>query len=259
MRKKLLTVALAATMAIGSVFSAFAATADVNIEGGLGSANTGDESVSGDFDVTYTFKNQSLDTSANWNNFAVEVFGDGFGITARADAFAVGYNGAEAVLGGWGDNPIPAATVWTGQPEDWAVWAAGMADADVTVNVKRSGNVLTLTYNITAGGQTYTFVGTTPEVPGMPDALSIHLTGEKVNLSNVKFVNNSAAGTTDTTTAAGTTDTTTAAGTTDATTAATNNGKAPQTGDMAPIAMLAIVAVGASVAVLATKKTKVNE
>ena len=257
MRKKLLTVALAATMAVSSVFSAFAATADVDITGGLGSGNTGDEAVTGEFDVTYTFKNSSHDTSQNWFNFAVEVYGEGYGITARADAFAVGYNGAEAVLGGWGDNPIPASTTWEGQPEDWATWAAGMADADVKVNVKRTGNSLKLTYDITAGGQDYKFVGTTPEVAGMPDALNIHITGEKVNITNVKFTNNASAPATPDPTPASSDDkedeTTTAAP------AGNKDNVTPsKTGDTTTVAVVAIVALGAAVAVVASKK-KVTE
>ncbi len=191
--KKILAAVLAGAMVLGSAISVSAATADVDITGGLGSGNTGDEAVTGNFDVTYTFKNASHDTSLNWNNFAVEVFGEGFGITARADAYAVGYNGAENVLGGWGDKPIAATTKWTGQPandEEWAAWAKGMADASCNVNVKRSGNVLTITYKINAGGKDYTFVGTTPEVSGMPDALSVHITGEKTKISNVTFKNN---------------------------------------------------------------------
>ncbi len=264
MKKKFFAVALATTMALSTALTGTAATADVDITGGLGSGNTGDEAVTGDFDVSYTFKNASHDASANWNNFAVEVVGEGYGITARADAFAVGFNGAEAVLGGWGDNPIPASTTWTGQPEDWAVWAAGMADATVDVNVKRSGNVLTLTYKINAGGQDYTFVGTTPEVPGMPDALNIHLTGEKVALSNVKFTDNKAGGaatpepdskpSTDPTTAASGGDTPT----TKAPAATTAGKTTPKTGDVAPVAALAAVAVVACAAVVVSKK-KVTE
>ena len=187
MKKKFFVAACVATMVMGCAMTANATTADVDITGGLGSANTGDEAVTGNFDVTYTFHNASHDTSANWNNFAVEVFGEGYGITARADAFAVGYNGAETVLGGWGDNPIAPTTTWTGLPADWTVWAAGMADADVTVNVKRSGNVLTFTYDIKAGGTDYHFVGVTPEIPNLAETLNIHLTGEKVKLTDITF------------------------------------------------------------------------
>ena len=179
MKKKFFAVAMAATMALSTVMTASAATADVDITGGLGSGNTGDEVVTGDFDVTYTFHNASYDTSANWNNFAVELYNGANFITMRADAFGWGAGDYQSVLDG--------ATTWTGQPEDWAVWAAGMADADVTVNVKRSGNVLTFTYDINAGGTDYHFVGVTPEIPNLAETLNIHLTGEKVNLTDITF------------------------------------------------------------------------
>ena len=196
MKKKFFAVALATTMALSTVMTASAATADVDITGGLGSANTGDEAVTGNFDVTYTFHNASQDTSQNWFNFAIELYEGANFITMRADAFGWGSGDYQSVLDG--------ATTWTGQPADWAVWAAGMADADVTVNVKRSGNVLTFTYDINAGGTDYHFVGVTPEIPNLAETLNIHLTGEKVKLTNVKFtVNTSDAGGEDPTTGTG--------------------------------------------------------
>ena len=261
MKKKIFAVALAAVMTVTSAMSAFADTADVDITGGLGSANTGDEALgAGDFDVTYTFHNASHDTSANWFNFAVELFdADGNFITMRADAFGVGagtgaYNDA---LGTWGQDQL---TTWTGQPEDWAVWAADMADADVTVNVKRAGNVLTFTYDMKAGSNTYQFVGVTPEIPNLADELSIHLGGEKVNLTNVKFTNGAAAGGNDTP-AAGGNDTPAAGGNTGAgTDAPAGNGNAggATTGDVAPYAV-AVLAVAAAAVVVVLQKKKVTE
>ena len=192
MQKKLLAVALAATMVLSSAITAFAETSkEVNITGGLGSANSGDETLGGgDFEVVYTFHNASLDTSANWFNFAVEVF-DAAGnfITVRADAFGVGagtgdYNDA---LGTWG---AESKMTWEGAPADeaaWQAWAAGMADADVTATVKRAGKVLTFTYDITSSAGTYKMIGTTPEIANLADELSIHLGGEKVNLTNIAF------------------------------------------------------------------------
>lgn len=180
MRKKLFAVALAAVMTVTSAFSVFAATTDADITGAF-TPNTGDETVTGDFDVTYTFNNASYDTSANWNNFAVEVFGTGVGITARADMYAWGYNGLTL------DN---ATIQWTGYPDNWETWAAGMDNAEVTVNVKRTSNVLTLTYDIVgSNGYTSHIVGQLPEID-LPDTLGVHLTGEKVKLSNVTFTRN---------------------------------------------------------------------
>ena len=172
--------------------SSIIAKEDMNISGGIGSAKTKEDVVFGDFDVTYTFHNETQGTD-NWHNFVVEAFGTGFGITARADAYVVGYNGAESVLGGWGNNPMAPTTVWTGLPEadDWVVWNSDMKNADVTVNIKRVGNVLTLTYDITANEHSYHMVGVTPEVTTMPYGLFLHLTGEKVNLSSISYKINS--------------------------------------------------------------------
>lgn len=253
MKKKFFAVALATTMALSTVMTASAATADVDIPGGLGTANTGDETVTGDFDVTYTFHNASHDTSANWNNFVVELYEGANYVTMRADAFGWGAGDYQTVLDG--------ATTWTGQPEDWAPWAAGMADADATVNVKRSGNVLTFTYDIKAGGTDYHFVGVTPEIPNLAETLNIHLTGEKVNLTNVKYtVNTPGAAGEDPTTAAGGENQTTAApaGGEKTTTAATTGKGTPQTGDVAPIAALGAVAVIACAGVVVSRK-KVTE
>ncbi|MBE5921198.1 MAG: hypothetical protein E7269_00345 [Lachnospiraceae bacterium] len=190
MKKRILSAVLAVIMVLASVLSVFAETStSVNITGAF-NANSGDEALgSGDFDVTYTFTNKSLDTSANWNNFAVELFDTaGNFITMRADCYGVGagtgaYNDD---LGTWGGT---VTTTWTGIPADWAAFRTTMANANVTVNVVRTGNVLTFTYDI-VGASTYHIVGTTPEIADLADELSIHLSGEKVTLENITFTKN---------------------------------------------------------------------
>ena len=91
-------------------------------------------------------------------------------------------------------------------------------------------------------------IGTTPEVD-IPDALNIHLTGEKVALLNIKFTDNKAAGGND---GAGN------AGDNSGNTGSDGGKGTPQTDDIAPVAALAAVAVVACAAVVVSRK-KVTE
>lgn len=274
MKKKFFAVAMATTMALSTAVTAMAATAtEADITDAF-KVNTGDEAVTGNFDVTYTFHNATKDTSVNWNNFALEIFdGNGQFITLRADAF--GWTAGNWTLGGdtvdnAGKNPL-----WTGQPEDWTAWVADMKNADVTVNVKRSGNVFNVQYDMKGASNSYQFKTAVTVNEEVPDALNIHITGEKVNLTNVKFTNGAAAGETkkEEETTAGTpaggakkeegetkaADSTTkaaAANNTATTKAATKT--SPKTGDVAPIAALGAVAVVACAGVVVSRK-KVTE
>ena len=193
MKKKFFAVALATTMTVSTVMTASAETVNAIDITNAFSANTGDESVTGDFDVTYTFHNATMDTSANWNNFILEIF-DGAGefVTLRADAF--GWTAGSWTLGGdtvenAGKNPL-----WTGQPEDWTAWAAVMTDADVTVNVKRTGNVLDVQYDMKDASNAYQFNTVVTVNEDLPETLNMHLTGEKVSLKDIKFTDNTKKG-----------------------------------------------------------------
>ena len=193
MKKKFFAVALATTMTVSTVMTDSAKTVHAIDITNAFSANTGDESVTGDFDVTYTFHNATMDTSANWNNFILEIF-DGAGefVTLRADAF--GWTAGSWTLGGdtvenAGKNPL-----WTGQPEDWTAWAAVMTDADVTVNVKRTGNVLDVQYDMKDASNAYQFNTVVTVNEDLPETLNMHLTGEKVSLKDIKFTDNTKKG-----------------------------------------------------------------
>ena len=193
MKKKFFAVALATTMTVSTVMTASAETVNAIDITNAFSANTGDEGVTGDFDVTYTFHNATMDTSANWNNFILEIF-DGAGefVTLRADAF--GWTAGSWTLGGdtvenAGKNPL-----WTGQPEDWTAWAAVMTDADVTVNVKRTGNVLDVQYDMKDASNAYQFNTVVTVNEDLPETLNMHLTGEKVSLKDIKFTDNTKKG-----------------------------------------------------------------
>lgn len=189
MKKKFLAFGLAACMVIGSAFSALAETvSSVEIPTGF-AANTGEEKLSGDFDVTYEFHNASQDTTSAWFNFIVEIWGAKFGATLRADAYGWSYNESTKV------DAEPAAEgewtlAWSGQP-NWDEFKEKMADADVVVNIKRAGNNISLKYDIAAGGTTYAINGEISAY-ALPEELSMHITGEKVNLTNVTFTVNPA-------------------------------------------------------------------
>ncbi len=92
MRKKLLTVAMAAIMVVSSAFSSFAVENVDHIEPtiaptGFLTASTSPLELEGDFDLIYTFHNESNGTG-NWNNFVIEVKtadDQADGVTFRAD------------------------------------------------------------------------------------------------------------------------------------------------------------------------------
>ncbi len=176
-------------MVLGSAFSALAETvSSVEIPTGF-AANTGEEKLSGDFDVTYEFHNASQDTTSAWFNFIVEIWGAKFGATLRADAYGWSYNESTKV------DAEPAAEgewtlAWSGQP-NWDEFKEKMADADVVVNIKRAGNNISLKYDIAAGDTTYAINGEISAY-ALPEELSMHITGEKVNLTNVTFTVNPA-------------------------------------------------------------------
>ena len=139
------------------------------------SGETAPDELVGNFKLVYTFNNATTDTSANWNNFVIQVWGFGFGINARADKFGSGYNCTD-----------PGFT-WESNVEiNWDTFKTDMQNADVTVTIKRNDKVITFTYDIVALGSnnTYHIVGTTQSLT-MPYTLKAHLTGEKVKLSNI--------------------------------------------------------------------------
>ena len=251
MKKKLLTVALAAVMVVSSALSAFAATeTELTAEGFL-SASTTPEKVSGDFDVTYTFHNETTGT-ANWNNFIFEIKTQDDqldGVTFRADRCGWGFGEYADDLGGdWG----PLVTWNDVAGYNWDTFATEMKDANVVLNLKRTGNVFTFDYKVTAGSTTYNIVATTPEIAGLEADLQITLSGELVKLTNIAFTDNNAS-------AGDAADDTTAGGAADSTTAGTTGGTTttPDTGDSTMV--LALVAVAVASAVVVLKKRTVTE
>ena len=267
MRKKLLTVALAATMVVSSVFSAFAVDAKDTISGDLTVTTFFNEKTdavelkSGDtLNLKFNCKSESI--TLNYQTYVMAVTG------AIGDAYT---GAAEEVLilrgdsWGWGGGlsdivaPDDAGTdtnklVFESDVnwDEWQNLLKGGADVDITL----SRNADTLTYEAKVG--TYTMKTTTTSGKALPDTLYVFLTGEQTVLSGITTTKTSSSVSTDPTQAPADDkkeDDTTAAPASD-----TNKDdvKPAKTGDVSSVAVVAIVALGAAVAVVASKK-KVTE
>ncbi len=267
MRKKLLTVALAATMAVASVFSAFAE--DVDCSGWWVAHSSGTEITTEGVEID--FHAQTYDSaSSNWNSplyvvYAADAkFAGGAGISDTA-----GYTEYFVMRSdnyGWkGDKNTASMDALveagvsvesTGVPADdaaWAEWlAANKAGVDCKIKATKTADdkvVVEFTNN-----------GLTSKATITVDAgktIYVSVTGELCNVTNL--TSKASAGTTtpdptpapsddkkdEPTTAA-------PAGSKD------NNVKPSQTGDTTAVAVVVIVALGAAVAVVASKK-KVTE
>ena len=149
---------------------------DQTIPGKIGSVATPAEELLNNTRIVYTFHNKTLASEyANWLNFVVEVWGSTtFGITARADAYDWGYNGLNGNV----------LLKWESNIDDG--FASALANADVTVAVERVDNKITLTYDFKSSeGKAYHIVGSTSNYT-LPDVVYVHLTGEQVELTNIR-------------------------------------------------------------------------
>ena len=271
MRKKLLTVALAATMAISSVFSAFAVEAKDTISGDLTVTTFFNEKTdavelkSGDT-LNFKFNNKSESIANNWETYVMAV------TTAVGDAYTGASEEVLIIRGdswGWGGgssdivdpNGTGNALVFESDVnwDEWQNLLKGGADVDITL--KRDAN--TLTYEAKVG--TYTIKTTTTSGKALPDSLYVFFTGEKTVLSGIKTTKTSANAASNETTVAATNDkkedATTVAAATATTAAGTKDDVKPaKTADTAAVAVavVTIVALGAAVAVVASRK-KVTE
>ena len=251
MKKKLLTVALAAVMVVSSAFSAMAdlvstdtTFTDKVADGSTGwaSGGTGVTFPVTEDGVTVVFANDAFirDTD-NWSNFIIETIASetAAGWTARADAYAWTY----------GDNTdnIPTWVVTTSWGDDWTGFSALTDDTTVTLNAKKT-DANTVVFDIkfasdAAASEVYTV--TYPN--GVPSDLAFQVgaDGGKVTLTSATFGSTP----TDATTAG--------SDATDATTAGSTTTTTPDTGDSTMVFALVAVAVAAAVVVL--KKRTVTE
>jgi hypothetical protein len=254
MKKKFFTVALATTMALSTVMTATAETKDFTV-GTAFEVTSGEEQLTGDFDVTYTFHCNGYKAEGEaWETFAVEV--TNVGIDSRVKG--TDCNFLTAVVGNqnqWWYNDGSAATQWAGDftssYSDSDKTLAVLADADVVCNIVRSGEKLTIKATCTGTAGTSEYSLETTNTAGFGDTVNVHITGEDCEVSNIVFKNNAATGETPTTAAPSTEQATTAAPSTTTTTT-------PKTADVAPVAALAAVAVVACAGVVVSRK-KVTE
>ena len=150
---------------------------------------SGDEYLSGNFDVRYTFTNKTKDSSANWFNFAVEIWdtnnGENSGYTARADNYGWFYGGDK-----YNHNNDGSKATWDNINFVWDDFAKSMEDASVTVDIHRAERSVVLKYNIVDNkdnSKVYSLRNTI-EFGKFEDTVGMHLTGEKCTLSNIKAV-----------------------------------------------------------------------
>lgn len=190
MKKFLATVCALAMVVTGIVVAepVKAETASsVEIVGAF-SGNTGIESLTGDFDVTYTFNNASTGT-LNHENFIVEIrTEDGAGcFDLRADRYGWGWGTCDETIGANGAN-IQWAEPGEEYYYNWETWTTDMKDADCEVNIQRTGDVITATFTMTAAsGKVVMTTATMPELPMLGDTITVTLTGENVKLTEVVF------------------------------------------------------------------------
>ena len=258
MRKKLLTVALAAAMTVASVFSAFAEDVDASkkYDGGQtidGSSawNTadGDNYLISETPVTVKFTNtpflrQENGEDKNWFNFVFETLASDSakGITMRADAFAWTYGDSTVeptyeCEKSWGD-------VW----DDFMQMCKDNTAVEITA---KKADANTVTFAIAFGSAaTETYTVTYPE--GVPSDLRFHVgaDGGSIVVNEVVYGSDSPAPADPTPADPAPADPTPAA--------SNNDVKPAATGDTSAVAVVAIVALGAAVAVVASKK-KVTE
>lgn len=192
MKKKLLAVALTATMMLSSVMSVFAVETKDAISGDLtvttffNEKSDAVELKSGD---SYTFKfNDKCGGANNYENYVMAIVG------AEGDA----YTGADqevlilrADSWGWGgkmsDFAAPDAAsgnklVFENNIDDWAAWlAAAQAGFDCEVTIARDGN--SLKYDAKTGD--YTISCTATSGVELPESCYVFFTGENCTLTGI--------------------------------------------------------------------------
>ncbi len=264
MRKKLLTVAMAAMMTVAMTVSALAVdvkdtiSGDLTVTGFFAERSDAVALKSGD-SINFKFNIKSEACAANYETFVMAVTG------AIGDAYTSADQEVLILRGdnwGWGgkmsdfnipfiaSDEVPEKVAGVNylnftSDVDFGTWQdalkAGFA-CDITI--ARDGN--TLTYTAKMGDWTTTCTATSGIA--LPETCYVFFTGEKTVLTGI----------TTTITAAKTDDTKTDDNKTDD---AKTTTKAAQTGDntASTVALLGLAAVGATFVVLASKKSRVTE
>lgn len=196
--KKIIAVAMSAAIAltaapnlsVGFTVKAEAASTfgtstkkDISIDNFL-SVNSGDESLTGDFKVKYTFTNKTKNSTLNYDNYVTVIYSGEEHAWVRADNFVL--------LGGTWEKDGSAVTYGNAPANDneWAEFREVMKDANVTVTIERSGQRLTITNDIVSNSdsnKTYQFIEVC-KMKNLPDTVNVHMSGEYVDLSNITAV-----------------------------------------------------------------------
>lgn len=196
--KKIIAVAMSAAVAltaapnlsVGFTVKAEAASTfgtstkkDISIDNFL-SVNSGDESLTGDFKVKYTFTNKTKNSTLNYDNYVAVIYSGDEHAWVRADNFVL--------LGGTWEKDGSAVTYGNAPADDneWAEFREVMKDANVTVTIERSGQRLTITNDIVSNSdsnKTYQFIEVC-KMKNLPDTVNVHMSGEYVDLSNITAV-----------------------------------------------------------------------
>ena len=262
MRKKLLTVALAATMVVSSVFSAFAADT-ITSTAWWNAWTPGYEVKDGEtleLDIEVKGADRLWD---NINAVFVNVKTDGT-VAPSADNIS-GYKEYVVLRGdnyGWGD--AYANTKFEGGRDELAdddTFIAMMKDAHLDVTINKSGETIVYKY-VATGANGTTCTRTATVTADTSEGLYVFFTGDAdadAGTSVTLTVAQAEGATTPDPTQASTEnnedDASTATTVADTT---TDDVKPAKTGDVSSVAVAAIVALGAAVAVVASKK-KVTE
>lgn len=151
------------------------------------SAHTKDIYKSGNkWSIIYYFLNESQDTSAVWNNFSLEIFQGTNVVTLRSDA----YGWTDGTWDLTGDYIVDANKKkhprFSGSP----LSATYMKKAGVMVMITRKQNRFEAVFQCNAQGR-YSTVMTNFELDSLNGTpMVVHLTGEKVKLSNIRYIAN---------------------------------------------------------------------
>ena len=193
--KRFLGIVIATVMAITVVpcYDGAVVDAATKSEATITSFDTvaaGTETESGDFDVTYTFHNQSTGTS-NWNNYIVELRdSNNKCIDVRADRCGWTWTAADGQIFSYDKNTVMTIKdfAWS-SGSSWDTFSKEMqAGVDAIVNIVRVGNVFT----ITTDNDFCKFQFTVPFE--MTDTVTVSLGGESVTLTNIVYTDNNADG-----------------------------------------------------------------
>lgn len=126
------------------------ATVKQTVNNAAGFANKpATKSFTGDFDITYTFNTKSTAMTNNWDTFGIEINDGATFIDLRADNYGWWWTGARTDTGLTAEN-------WTSNVTDWNAFKEALIDADVTVNVVRTGDIFDVEMILAgANGSTY--------------------------------------------------------------------------------------------------------